>query len=281
MTWQSVLQTRVCQTQVPTVKAVILDHSRDCECGTGPGYATPLDAMKGPKEKLIYIPCILTGSGVRAPDYLGTVDVDPKSPTYCKVIHRLPMPYIEDELHHSGWNACSSCFGDTTKKRNRLILPSLDSSRIYVVDTGTDQRAPRLHKVIEGKEVFQKCDLAFLHTSHCLGSGEIMISAIGDPRGNGKGGFVLLDAETFEVKGNWERPTQAAPQGGDFWYQPRHNIMMSSEWGVPKFVVTGLSPAYRGKVTRSLLPPVDSQSLMGCLILVSVSVHLQDTMVVA
>ncbi|XP_077176359.1 methanethiol oxidase-like [Paroedura picta] len=203
--------------------------------------------MKGPRERLIYVPCILTGTSIQAPDYLATVDVDPESPTYCKVIHRLPMPFIHDELHHSGWNACSSCFGDTTKKRNRLILPCLGSSRIYVVDTGTDPRAPRLHKVIEAREVFQKCNLAFLHTSHCLGCGEVMISALGDPCGNGKGGFVLLDAETFEVKGNWERPTQAAPMGNDFWYQPRHNVMISTEWGVPKFFITGFNPADLGK----------------------------------
>ncbi|XP_048372052.1 methanethiol oxidase-like [Sphaerodactylus townsendi] len=157
------------------------------------------------------------------------------------------MPYINDELHHTGWNACSSCFGDTTKKRNRLVLPCLGSSRIYVVDTGTDLRAPRLFKVIEPREVFQKCDLALLHTPHCLGSGEVMISSIGDPRGNGKGGFALLDAETFEVKGNWERPSQAAPQGYDFWYQPRHNVLLSTEWGVPKFLVSGFNPADLGK----------------------------------
>lgn len=63
------------------------------------------------------------------------------------MIHRLAMPNLGDELHHSGWNTCSSCFGDATKKRNRLILPSLISSRIYVVDVGTDLRAPRLFKV--------------------------------------------------------------------------------------------------------------------------------------
>lgn len=63
------------------------------------------------------------------------------------MIHRLPMPNLGDELHHSGWNTCSSCFGDATKKRNRLILPSFISSRIYVVDVGTDLRAPRLFKV--------------------------------------------------------------------------------------------------------------------------------------
>lgn len=57
------------------------------------------------------------------------------------------MPNLKDELHHSGWNACSSCYDDASKTRNRLILPSLISSRIYVVDVGTDARAPRLHKV--------------------------------------------------------------------------------------------------------------------------------------
>lgn len=57
------------------------------------------------------------------------------------------MPNLADELHHSGWNACSSCFDDASKKRNRLILPSLISSRIYVVDVETDPRAPRIHKV--------------------------------------------------------------------------------------------------------------------------------------
>ncbi|XP_077208960.1 methanethiol oxidase-like [Paroedura picta] len=198
--------------------------------------------MKGPRERLMYISCVLTGStiGPQEPDYLATVDVDPESPTYSKVIHRLPVPYVNDEIHCLGWSSCS---GDTTKKRSRLILSSFASSRIYVVDTGTDQRAPRLHKVIEPREVFQKCNLAFLNSCRGLGSGEVMISAIGDPRGNGKGGFVLLEEETFDVKGNWERPTQAAPMGYDFCIQPRHNVMMSSEAGIPKYFLMGFNPA--------------------------------------
>ena len=57
------------------------------------------------------------------------------------------------------------------------------------------------------------------------------------------GGFVLLDGETFEVKGNWERGSSAPPLGYDFWYQPRHNVLMSTEWGVPKFVANGFNQA--------------------------------------
>ena len=56
------------------------------------------------------------------------------------------------------------------------------------------------------------------------------------------GGFVLLDGETFEVIGNWEHPGEAAPFGYDFWYQPRHNVMISTEWGAPKALVDGFNP---------------------------------------
>uniref|UniRef100_A0A8D0E7T0 Methanethiol oxidase n=1 Tax=Salvator merianae TaxID=96440 RepID=A0A8D0E7T0_SALMN len=218
-----------------------------CSCHHGPGYATPLDAMKGPREKLMYVLCILTGTGTQQPDYLSTVDVDPESPTYCQVIHRLQMPYLDDELHHAGWNTCSSCFGDTSKRRNRLVLPALGSTRIYIVDTGTDPLAPRLFKVIEPEEVFQKCDLSYPHTAHCLNSGEVMISAMGDASGNGKGGFILLDAQTWEVKGNWEHPGGAACMGYDFWYQLRHNVMISTEWGVPNYFKYGFNPEDLGK----------------------------------
>ncbi|MCP6646236.1 selenium-binding family protein, partial [Klebsiella pneumoniae] len=70
-----------------------------------------------------------------------------------------------------------------------------------------------------------------------------MISSLGDPQGNAKGGFVLLDGETFEVKGTWERPGGAAPMGYDFWYQPRHNVMISTEWAAPNVLKDGFNPA--------------------------------------
>ena len=60
---------------------------------TGPGYPSPIAAMKGPREKVLYLPAIYTGSDVKKPDYLATVDVDPESPNFCKVVHRLSMPY--------------------------------------------------------------------------------------------------------------------------------------------------------------------------------------------
>lgn len=64
-----------------------------------------------------------------------------------------------------------------------------------------------------------------------------------DSRLFSSGGFVLLDGQTFDVVGNWEHPGEAAPFGYDFWYQPRHNVMISTEWGAPKALANGFDPA--------------------------------------
>lgn len=61
-------------------------HAFYLECCHGPGYATPLDAMKaGPKEKLLYTVTVQPNLDAPHGDYLATVDVDPESPTYCQV----------------------------------------------------------------------------------------------------------------------------------------------------------------------------------------------------
>ncbi|XP_062109239.1 selenium-binding protein 2-like isoform X2 [Humulus lupulus] len=223
---------------------VVLRHGSAVEassCKAGPGYASPREAMAGPKEALLYVTCLYTGTGRQKPDYLATVDVDPTSPTYSTVIHRLFMPYLGDELHHTGWNSCSSCHTDPSAQRRFLIVPGLVSGLIYVVDTKTDLKAPSLHKVVESEEIVQKTGLAFPHTSHCLASGEIMVSCLGDKNGNAKGnGFLLLDSE-FNVKGRWEKEGHSPEFGYDFWYQPRHKTMISSSMGAPATFTKGFN----------------------------------------
>jgi methanethiol oxidase len=75
------------------------------------------------------------------------------------------------------------------------------SGRGYLVDTVTDPKAPSLHKVVQAEDIAEKTGLGFPHTSHCLASGEIMVSCLGDTEGNASGnGFLLLNSE-FNVKG--------------------------------------------------------------------------------
>ena len=68
----------------------------------GPGYASPAEAIKAPRELLLYTVALYIGTGIQKPDYLATIDADPNSPTYSQVISRLEMPGIGDELHHTG-----------------------------------------------------------------------------------------------------------------------------------------------------------------------------------
>lgn len=215
-----------------------------CCIGAGPGYASPKEAMEGPREALIYVTAVYTGTGRGKPDYLATVDVDPTSPTYSNVVHRLPVPHLGDELHHSGWNACSSCHGDASAQRRYLILPSLISGRIYAVDTAKDPRAPVLHKVVEPETILAKTGLGYPHTAHCLASGDILVSCLGDKDGNAEGnGFLLLDSD-LNVKGRWEKPGNSPKFGYDFWYQPRHKTMISSSWGAPAAFTKGFNPQH-------------------------------------
>lgn len=112
----------------PSQRVPIISTATKCtKCG--PGYPTPLEAMKGncasegqypsadpmvglgdclsplilpelplpsalpqpafsfpgPREEIVYLPCIYRNTGIEAPDYLATVDVDPKSPQYSQV----------------------------------------------------------------------------------------------------------------------------------------------------------------------------------------------------
>jgi selenium-binding protein 1 len=194
--------------------------------------------MQAERETLAYLPGIYVGTETnQKPDYLATVDVDPKSKMYCKVIHRAAMPNVGDELHHFGWNACSSCHGDASKMRRYLVVPGLGSGRIHILDAA-DPRAPQLHKVIEPKDIAEKTNLSAPHTVHCLPDGQIMISMLGDAQGNAPGGFLLLD-DQFKIAGRWDSKASGMQFNYDFWYQPRHNVMVSSQWAAPNTVRPG------------------------------------------
>ena len=218
----------------------------------GPGYASPSEAVKAPKEKLLYSIAIYTGTGIQKPDYLATIDVDPQSPNYSKVIHRLEMPGIGDELHHMGWNACSSCHDNEKMKRKYLLVPGVRSNNIYIVDTASDPLAPSLYKIVDGAEIKTKTNLSGPHTVHCLGS-EIIISFLGDAKGEAPGGYLHLNKD-FEIVGRWENSMGDIPFSYDFWYQPRHNMMVSTEWAAPNTFMPGfdLNDVSKGKYGRHI-----------------------------
>ncbi|CAJ1401395.1 unnamed protein product [Effrenium voratum] len=222
-----------------------------CECKAEDTctFPSPLEAMKGAaKEKLMYIPAVNIEDTKTKPDYMATVDVDPESPSYCQVIHRLYMPVVGDELHHVGWNACASCVGQKGRPTHAyLVSPGVISGNIYFIDVKSDPKVPKFHKVIEGKDLLEKFGVAFPHTAHCAPE-EIIMSFMGGKTKEGKyipggAGFVTFDPVTLEMKRRWEVGKQI-DFNYDFWYQPRRNVMVSSEWGDPECFTNGFNPAH-------------------------------------
>jgi len=50
--------------------AVVSENQHGC-CKSGPGYASPLEAMSGPRETLIYVTAVYTGTKYYVVDVSG------------------------------------------------------------------------------------------------------------------------------------------------------------------------------------------------------------------
>jgi methanethiol oxidase len=206
-------------------------------------YPSPRMASEAPPEQHAFVAAFdPTG---QVPDAILVVDVDPSSATYSDVVGRLDMPYTGDELHHFGWNACSSALCPTSPhphlERRYLVVPGLRSSRIYVVDTKPDPRHPTLAKVLEPDELGKRAGYSRPHTSHCGPEG-LYLTALGGYQTDGPGGIALLDCESFEVRGRWEVDRGPQYLHYDAWWHLNFDTMISSEWGTPSMIEDGVNP---------------------------------------
>eukprot|EP00983_Pelagomonas_calceolata_P069719 1150478-Pelagomonas_calceolata.AAC.14 len=66
---------------------------------------------------------------------------------------------------------------DVTQEQCSAGAVQIRSGRIYGVDTASDPKAPRLVKTVEPEQM-AALNLGNPHTSHCLPSREIMVSAL-------------------------------------------------------------------------------------------------------
>ncbi len=228
-----IIQTMLCKVGFTTMKGVMQMLRPDPTF-----YPSARAAMDAPPEELAYVALV-------RPDRLAVVDVNPDSPTYGKVVGSLDMPGAgQDELHHFGWNACSSALCPTAPhphlERRYLIVPGLRSSRIYVVDTKPDARQPKIIKTLEPDDVMRRTGYSRPHTIHCGPSG-IYVSAIGAAHSDdGPGGIFLMDHNSFEPLGQFEIDRGPQYLGYDFWWHIAHDVIVTSEWGRPRHFEDGL-----------------------------------------
>jgi selenium-binding protein 1 len=205
-------------------------------------YPSPTMAMQAPAEQLAYV-VLLDPTGQTRPDAMAVVDCDPASKHYGQLVGQLDMPNIGDELHHFGWNACSACLCPYAPhphvERRYLVVPGINSSRIYILDTKGRPAQPEIVRTIEPEEVFRRTGYASPHTTVHCGPEGIYISALGAPDGGGPGGIFMLDHESFDILGRWEIDRGPQHLHYDFWWHLGHDTMITSEWGTPSMVRRG------------------------------------------
>ncbi|WP_240670205.1 selenium-binding family protein [Actinoplanes solisilvae] len=205
-------------------------------------YASPQAAASAPAEKLAYVSAF--DRSAEKPDAIVVLDTDPASESYGRVVGWTDMPNLGDELHHFGWNACSSALCPTAPhphvERRYLVLPGLRSSNLYILDTHDDPRNPRLVKEIPASELADKAGYSRPHTVHC-GPDGIYVNALGGGHTEGPGGIAVLDHTTFEVRGAWEKDRGDQVLAYDFWWHFTRDVLVTSEWGTPSMVEEGVN----------------------------------------
>jgi selenium-binding protein 1 len=206
-------------------------------------YRSPRDAAAAPAEKLAYVATFARPAD--KPDGLAVVDVDPESASFGTVVGFTELTSIGDELHHFGWNACSSALcpggGHDHGDRRYLIVPGLRSSRLYVLDTQDTPTAPQIVKVLGPEELGKRAGYSRPHTVHC-GPGGLFVSCLGGDGEEGPGGVALVDHNTFEVTGAWEADRGDQYLAYDIWWHINHDVAITSEWGTPGMIEDGIVP---------------------------------------
>jgi selenium-binding protein 1 len=210
-------------------------------------YRSPAEAIAAPPEGLAYVAAYDPAG--QAKDAITAIDTDPSSSTYGQVVGWSELPTAGNELHHFGWNACSSALchqghgnGHGALERRYLIVPGLRSSRTYVLDAKDDPRNPKVVHEITAEELARKAGYSRPHTLHC-GPGAIYMSALGGANGNdGPGGVALLDHDTFDVIGAWEQDRGDQFFAYDVWWHLNHDTVVTSEWATPSMIENGLNP---------------------------------------
>ena len=162
-------------------------------------------------------------------DKLVTVDVNPQSENYGKVVHTLSVGG-RNEAHHSG----------LTDDRRYLWASGLDTNRIFIFDIHSDPAEPRVHKTIEDF-VDRSGGVVGPHTSYAM-PGRMLITGLSNDKDHGGvTGMVEYTNEGEYIATYW-MPTDADLQGAvksgsfadgygyDVRALPRRNVLVTSSF---------------------------------------------------
>ncbi len=165
------------------------------------------------QEKYLYLFCV--DADAKDNDFLAVIDVDPKSPTYTKILNTVDLGTKGNETHHWGY----------TDDRTRIWAGGLFSSRIWILDVATDPAKPRIEKVLD--DVPGQTGLTGPHTYYAL-PGRMLLSFLGSADGGLPAGMAEFTNDGKFIR-RIENPGDA-PYGYDVAVKPDLNRMVTSSF---------------------------------------------------
>ena len=162
-------------------------------------------------------------------DKLVTIDVNPKSSYYGKIVNTISVGG-RNEAHHSGF----------TDDRRYLWAAGLDTNKIFIFDVHSNPAKPKMHKVITDF-VSSSGGVVGPHTTYAL-SGRMMISGLSNNKDHG-GRTALVEytnngdyvaTHWMPTDGNLQNATKSGKYADGYGYDvralPRRNVMVTSSF---------------------------------------------------
>jgi selenium-binding protein 1 len=175
------------------------------------------------------------------PDFVTVVGTDPHRGDFGRIVNRVDMPNVGDELHHFGYSA----------DQRRLIVPGLFSNRVHVFDILGPGRRMRLKAVND--DLANDSGYIIPHSVIAPTPGYLLVTMIGAATANTQpGGIVALDDRTGAFVGHFgPGPAREAGDLGpkymyDFDALPEANRGISSTFGPPAVCGGGIEPGCLG-----------------------------------
>jgi len=173
--------------------------------------------IKG-QEDYIYIWALGVEGLGDGSDKLVTVDVNPKSKSYGKVIHSLPTG-ARVEAHHMGF----------TDDRRHIWAGGLSDNRIWVFDIATDPAKPKLGQTISG--LGEKSGYLGPHTYYAL-PGRMLVQALSNTKDKGGRTGMALYNNKGQFIASYAMPTEGGGDGYgyDLAVNPKKNALLTSSF---------------------------------------------------
>ena len=187
------------------------------------------------QERYLYVSTIAQSK--TDPDFIAVIGADPRRRDFGKIVNRVDMPNVGDELHHYGYS----------HDQKRLLVPGLFSNRIHVFEIKGDGK--RLDLKTVNDTLAAKSGYVVPHGVMAMPHGRAMVTMIGAATGNTQpGGIVEIDDKTGAFLDHFGPGADRVPNQPDPKYMydfeslDEANRGISTTFGPPALCGGGIDP---------------------------------------